>query len=293
MKFTRGLFNDRYMLDKSGNDANITIHVAGETRPCRNFEVNVANTSEPTLGFYQFEYILSGSGYIEIEGEKYIIGAGDFYFINKSHFRTIRSDVQDPLNKLFVTAKGSFIDALISCYDINAPVVIAKLDAEKYFREILNILQNADSYTVYVRNAIGIEIAKIIQMIHTEYLSANKQQFSHCSAEDIMRYIDSNLSNKFTVDDIADNFFICVTHMTNIFKKKYNITPMKYARLKRIELAKYYLQNTEVPISSLHDIIGLSDVKYFSKLFKQQTGMTPREFRNQFSENPLKEIINH
>lgn len=288
VKPTKGLYNDRYILDKIGNDDKIVIHVTGETRPVRDFHINVKEASGDTLGFYQFEYVLGGCGYIEIEGEKYTIGAGDFYFINKSYFRTIRSDVQDPLNKLFITAKGSFIDALISCYDISTPIVIAKLDAEKYFREILKILADAESYTVYVRNAIGIEIAKIIQMIHTECSATNKQQLFRCNAEDIMRYIDSNLSNKFTVNDIADNFFICVTHMTNIFKKKYNITPMKYAQLKRIELAKHYLLNTEVPISALHDIIGLSDAKYFSKLFRQQTGMTPREFRDSQKETIIK-----
>lgn len=281
MQPTRGLYNDRYLLDKVGSNAHIAIHCAGETRPCRDFNVNVTVANNDTLGFYQFEYITDGCGYIEIEGKKHTVGKGDFYFINKSYFRVIRSDERNPLQKLFVTAKGSFIDALISCYKISNPCIVAKLDGEKYFREILRILADADSFTIDVRNAIGIEITKMIQMIHTKCLSSESQQLHHCNAESIMRYIDSNLSDKFTVQDIADNFFICVTHMTNIFRKKYNITPMKYAQLKRIELAKHYLLKTEVPISTLHDMIGFSDSKYFSKLFKQQTGMTPREFRNQ------------
>ena len=46
--------------------------------------------------YYVFEYVISGAGYIEMNGEKIRVEAGDFYFYHKNAKLTYYSDPDDP-----------------------------------------------------------------------------------------------------------------------------------------------------------------------------------------------------
>ena len=96
----------------------------------------------------------------------------------------------------------------------------------------------------------------------------------------IMRYLDENIYTDFSLDDSAETFFISPSNLVKIFKAKYNTTPMSFVRDRRIKLAKYYLRKTDLSVSQIADLVPPGNTKYFSKLFKNLTGMTPREYRN-------------
>ena len=49
--------------------------------------------------------------------------------------------------------------------------------------------------------------------------------------------------------------------------------------MKRVEMAKEYLQNTEMMTYEISEAVGVEDAGYFSKMFKKITGVSPKEFR--------------
>ena len=278
MKFHRGKFNDQYHLAPTGEDSPLNIDMAGTTRPSPEFYVECTSLRSVTVSFYQLEYVLEGKLYIETESGMYCAEKGDFLFIDKAFFRTLYSDKKNPVKKLFITAKGPLIDGFVESYKLNEPIMIIKADVENKFRNILRILDDAPSYTPVERDRIGVEILSIIQTVARELNTVDIIN-KHNIPGSILKYIDSNLSRKFTIEELCQTFFLGKTQLIKVFKDKYGVTPMKYAQYQRIELAKYYLQTTDTPISSLHSVIGFDDVKYFSKLFKKTTGMSPSEYK--------------
>lgn len=62
------------------------------------------------------------------------------------------------------------------------------------------------------------------------------------------------------------------------FVKQYGFSPSRYLRLKRIELAKQLLLKNNYETRSIAEVAyscGFLDVAYFSKIFKQETGVAP------------------
>lgn len=279
MKAHEGKFNDQYHLAHAGENSPLNIDMAGTTRPVSDFHVTFKTPGSITLSFYQLEYVLEGRVFIETEDKTYTAEKGDLYFINKAVPRVLYSDKKGPVKKIFVTAKGPLLDGIVKAYNFSDPVIITKADVEEYFRNIINILDEAPCYTPLVRDSIGVEVLKIIQTVSRKLNLIDNVIERLNVAENIIKYIDANLDRKITIEDLSQNFFLGKTQLIKLFKDKYQMTPMKYAQLQRIELAKYYLTDTDTPISNIHKLIGFDDVKYFSKLFKKVTGISPREYR--------------
>ena len=281
MKIHYGKFNDQYHLAVTGENSPLNIDMAGYTRPNPNYSIVSLTPKSATLSYYQLEYVLNGKIYIETEDETYCAEKGDFFFIKKATPRKLYSDKEAPVEKLYVTPKGPLADGMFSAYNLKDPVVIVKADVEKYFRNILSILDEAVTYTFMERDKIGREILAITQEVSAK-LNSETRENKRYVAENIMEFIDENISHKFTIDDLCQKFFLGKTQLIKLFKEKYGVTPIKYAQLQRISIAKYYLTNTDEPISSLHDKLGFDDVKYFSKLFKKITGFSPSKFKEKY-----------
>ena len=59
----------------------------------------------------------------------------------------------------------------------------------------------------------------------------------------------------------------------------------EYIAAVRIEEAKKLLTTTDLQISAISSMVGISDYNYFTKFFKQKTGMTPIKYRKEFPFN--------
>ncbi|MCD8337171.1 MAG: helix-turn-helix transcriptional regulator [Lachnospiraceae bacterium] len=58
---------------------------------------------------------------------------------------------------------------------------------------------------------------------------------------------------------------------------------IEYLTRVRVEKAKELLEKPDLSIKAISSLCGYSDPNYFSRLFKKQTDMTPREYRMKYS----------
>lgn len=69
------------------------------------------------------------------------------------------------------------------------------------------------------------------------------------------------------------------SYFSQCFKQLTGKSFNEYVRHIRIERAKEYLTHTQKPIGWIAEHTGYLDEKYFSRLFREQTGMLPSEYR--------------
>jgi AraC-like DNA-binding protein len=62
-------------------------------------------------------------------------------------------------------------------------------------------------------------------------------------------------------------------------KKETGLTLGQYIQAKRLEQAQSLLKNNERSIAEIAELCGISDYNYFSRIFKKQFGITPRDYR--------------
>lgn len=92
-------------------------------------------------------------------------------------------------------------------------------------------------------------------------------------------YIEENLGGPILVDDICLSFGIARTRLYSIATDYLGCGIAEYIRKKRIFHAKEFLEKTDLPISQIVYDTGFCDYSHFSRVFKEETGVTAREYR--------------
>ena len=95
------------------------------------------------------------------------------------------------------------------------------------------------------------------------------------------KYIKENYSQQdITLHSVAREVSISPNHFCTVFKQETGETFISYLTKIRIEHAKTLLKTTPMRTSDICYDVGYNDTHYFSYVFKKNTGMSPKEFRN-------------
>lgn len=97
--------------------------------------------------------------------------------------------------------------------------------------------------------------------------------------------IHQDLSQNHSVDFIAKEVGTNVNKLQDGFKYMFDLTVNKYMQQAKLEAAKELLASSEYNISQIVSMIGLNNRSYFSKIFKEKYGVSPKYFLNSNSED--------
>lgn len=96
----------------------------------------------------------------------------------------------------------------------------------------------------------------------------------------IKQLIREQLEQNISLQSIAEQVHLSPKYLSDLFKKETGENFIDYVRRYRMERAKFLLQTTQLKIYEIADLTGYSNTKYFMTIFRQETGMTPSEYRN-------------
>ncbi|GGP17065.1 hypothetical protein GCM10011346_51550 [Oceanobacillus neutriphilus] len=94
-------------------------------------------------------------------------------------------------------------------------------------------------------------------------------------------YIEENYALSFTLSDLAEACHGSPYHLHRVFKGLKGLTPLAYQQQIRMEKAKVYLIETDLPVKEIAGLVGVSNPARFITLFKEKNNQTPRQFRKE------------
>ena len=127
------------------------------------------------------------------------------------------------------------------------------------------------------------EVSKLrVNMVRRYCMVVNNYSLQGYSPliQKIVNYIDLNLEADLSLKAVSEKFSLNASYLSDIFKKEVSVTFTSYVNNKRIKQAILYLNSSHMQIQEIAAEVGISDVNYFTKLFKRLIGKTPREYRN-------------
>ncbi|WP_300672195.1 AraC family transcriptional regulator [Soonwooa sp.] len=95
----------------------------------------------------------------------------------------------------------------------------------------------------------------------------------------VVDYIKKNLHQKLNIDQMAKMAYVSKSNFFKMFKEELGISPNDFILKERINLAKDLLKGQ----SSIKEVAfqtGFTDTNYFTRVFKQYAGTTPKSFQN-------------
>lgn len=105
--------------------------------------------------------------------------------------------------------------------------------------------------------------------------------------KETMDYISKHYGENITVKSVSDALFVSESYLLHLFKDTTNRTFNDCLTTYRVMMAKKLLFDDKYKIYEIADMVGYSDVKYFSQVFRKKTHMTPSQYRS------LKEANHH
>ena len=82
-----------------------------------------------------------------------------------------------------------------------------------------------------------------------------------------------------TLAQLAETAGLSPSYFSALFVKVMGVSLREYINHVRVEEAKRLLTATDYPLSQIAVSVGFSDQSYFSKVFKQITGISPNRYR--------------
>ncbi len=93
-------------------------------------------------------------------------------------------------------------------------------------------------------------------------------------------YIDSNLSEKISLTELASLLFMSQSHFERLFRASLGFSPYHYVLYRKIERAKLLLQYSSLPLQQVAEQCGFANQSHFTRHFTRQVGISPARFRN-------------
>lgn len=226
---------------------------------------------------------------------------GKSQLINYRDHNNKRINKLDALQSETVNLKKLFINSDIKLFRAELKQLILKLEQSdynllsvyQYFFNLIslclsevNLPENTEALiNKAVRNSTSyIKLYKNILIVFHKYF--NYLICSNNSAidkEQLLIKIDQYITNHFTEDinsqQLADEFNFTPSYLSKLFTEYKKLSPTKYIITLRIQKAKDLLSHKNLlNIKEVANFVGYEDPLYFSKVFKKETGLSPKQF---------------
>lgn len=125
----------------------------------------------------------------------------------------------------------------------------------------------------------------VLDIISTVSKYLNKEENGRYQkvVEDIKSIIDEKYARIENVGQIINPLYISASHANFIFKQQTGQTIFDYLFAKRMEEAKRMLLDPYIRIYEIAERTGYKTNSYFASVFKEYTGLTPKQFREKHS----------
>ena len=109
-------------------------------------------------------------------------------------------------------------------------------------------------------------------------LSSYTDGLSKPKLQHVREYINEHLHEEVKLIELAAIAQISPYHFLRLFKQSMGTTPHQYILQRRIDQAKYLLEQTELSIAEIAFRVGFCDQSHLTRCFKRLLGMTPKQF---------------
>lgn len=101
----------------------------------------------------------------------------------------------------------------------------------------------------------------------------------------VMAYVEENLRQKITLSGTAHQFYVSESTISQLFRKKMGVSFYRCVTQRRLIAAKTLIEGN-VPMEMVSEETGFSDYSAFYRAFKQEYGISPRQYRKRLEVRP-------
>lgn len=234
---------------------------------------------------YDLWYAVSGTGEIRVNEEAYEVRKGCLFLLRPGDIIRATQDPADRLLIIFVhfsyvrpgsDGEGTDWREIPTLTHFEDPYHV-----EYFLHRIIELKDMNETWSKtefdFLMKLIFIHLTRMNEGDReVAQLTRRHKQLVH-KAIDVIRMRSDTVID---FEQIAAVVGLSPRYLSTLFRKHTGLSLKEYMTRQRLERAKFLLTDSDMNVTQIADILGYSDIYYFSKLFKQIYGIPPTSFRN-------------
>lgn len=254
----------------------------------RLFHINDQTKKDFSYHYHDFHKIIvfiSGKVTYHIEGKAYHLKPRDILLVSQGAIHKPEIDPSVPYERYIFWIRDD-----VSCQELNTcfqkandrsfNLVRADSALQERLKDLLpeieQTLQNTHFGDPILKDALFTQFMIYINRIFLRTSSSpdKKAYSSDTQVEQLLKYINRNLSENLSIDQLAERFFFSKYHMMRKFKNETGYTIHNYITSKRLLMARSLISQG-MPVMKAAQASGFHDYTTFVRAYKKQFGKAP------------------
>ncbi len=230
-------------------------------------------------------YVIEGGLIVNIGNQTYELGAGEIAVIpsNNIHFYQRKEKSGRNTDYILVFSVEMLYQNLFV-----TPFMVKPKDSQLYlekFQRLRNVFKEKGKSYILEMQSIITEICYHLSCEDGFDKSNNavKNVYSDSKIQHILEYINNNIKEEFSFEDVCERFSISSAKLRKEFMDTVGMTFSKYVTNRRVCLVESMLRQTDTSIIDICYECGFTSVRTFNRIFLKATGVTPKEYRKNCS----------
>ena len=237
---------------------------------------------EKEMDNFNLHVVLNGKGYLKTKGDTYLMHQGDCFLYFPSEEQYYYSDKEEPWEILWVHFNGYFLKEFLLERGLHTSKVWTLKSVTGIKKSIVALLEEAEQFTILHPSTLSTLTYSII----VEFISQAELHTPNRGLELYDRIVAvlpkmRELSNKpFKLEFWAEQLNISTYYFCKMFKKATGMSPTRFIMLCRLQRSKQLLiEKRDWTIKQIALEVGYPSISYFGRLFLENEGLTPAEYR--------------
>ncbi len=235
------------------------------------------------LNEHHMVYIARGEGIFESAScKQQMISEGTILMLFPNEWHRYKPDVKTGWDEYWVGFKGSIINNIARKFFFTKENAVLEIGLHEiiiqFFTEIIE--HTRDEKTGYQPLVSGV-VMHLLGIIHS--LTRHRDYAEEDTTESIINkariIFRTNIDYNITMEKVAEELCVSYAWFRKAFKAYTGIPPHQYLIQLRIEKAKIYLADYSLSIKEITIRMNFESISYFSRLFKEKTGVSPKIYR--------------
>ncbi|NRF37341.1 AraC family transcriptional regulator [Pedobacter foliorum] len=225
-------------------------------------------------------YCIDGEGTVELDHNTYALTANTFFIIPKDVSHRYFSSLKNPWSIYWMHFSGVNSRMIYERSLVEGHPKVHSIPFEQdrinIFNQIYTMLE--ESFGTKEMEIMNFRLLYFVTSL-IYYKEINPSVYNKDAVSNSISFMKDNLDKKLTVNQLADQQKISLSHYLRIFKQKTGISPIVYYNQLKIQHSCQYLYFTDKSIKEICSLIGIDDQYYFSRLFSKLIGTSPSDYR--------------
>lgn len=235
--------------------------------------------------YYEFLYFVKGDATYVVEGNEYKAEDGDLFITCPGELHSIAFKSDKDYERHFIQISEELLEGEV--YDMlhllrkkifgqnnRIPARLLGDEAERCFLGVQKqVVKNGEECKMLAKTYIIQLLDLINNLLYTSFEAETENERIGAAKA----YISSHLTEKLTLDIIAEAIYTDKFYLSHLFKKDCGMSITDYISMQRVALAKKLIMDGK-GATEIYTDCGFNDYSSFYRAFKKLSGKSPNEF---------------